>query len=171
MYFHCKKVQLPTGLSGILNQNQFNFTLFNITNNMPASIQIQGNLLNTSFNSILEQSPRLGNLASKSAAYIKQSVDLNANQSPSSNLVSWNNFFISKTQKVKIFSSIRPEKLLSFIMLEMVFQEMIYPQIVRLGHSVIIILPINVQINLASTGEHVLWDIMMRLIAYVPLAS
>jgi hypothetical protein len=55
---------------------------------MPASIQIQGKLLNTSINSILKQSPRLGNLASNSAAYIKPSVNLNANQSASTNLVS-----------------------------------------------------------------------------------
>ncbi len=79
---------MPAGLSGILNQNQFNFTLLNVTNKMPASIQIKGNLLNTSVNNILDKSPRLGNLSSNSGAYIKQSVNLNANQSASSNLVS-----------------------------------------------------------------------------------
>jgi hypothetical protein len=102
MYFHCKKVQLPTGLSGILNQNQFNFTLFNVINNMPASIQIQGNLLNTSFNSILEQSPRLGNLASNSAVYMKKSFYLNASQSPSSNLVRCIIFSSKKNLKSQI---------------------------------------------------------------------
>jgi hypothetical protein len=71
-----------------LNQKQFNFTLFNVTNKMPASIQIQGKLLNTSVNSILEQSPRLGNLSSNSGVYIKQSANLNANQSGSTNIVS-----------------------------------------------------------------------------------
>jgi hypothetical protein len=55
---------------------------------MPASIQIQGNLLNTSVNIILEQSPRLGDLTSNSGVYIKQSVSLNAIQSALSNLVS-----------------------------------------------------------------------------------
>jgi hypothetical protein len=61
---------------------------------MPASIQIQGNLLNTSVNSILEQSPRLGNLSSNSGVYIKQSRILNANQSGSTNIVSWIIFFV-----------------------------------------------------------------------------
>jgi hypothetical protein len=55
---------------------------------MPASIQIQGKLLNTSINSILDQTTRLGNLSSNSAVYIKQSFNLNANQSASTNLVS-----------------------------------------------------------------------------------
>jgi hypothetical protein len=69
----------------------------NVTNKMPASIQIQGKLFNTSINSILEQSPRLGNLATNSGVYIKQSVNINANQSASSNLVSLKTLFIYDT--------------------------------------------------------------------------
>ncbi len=93
------KVQLPPGLSGILNQTQFNFTLSNanLTKNISASIQIQANLLSTSINSILEQSTRLGNLSSNSAVYTKQSVNLNANQSASSNLVSWLIYCLKKS--------------------------------------------------------------------------
>jgi hypothetical protein len=58
----------------------------------------------------------------------------------------------------------------TFIMLEIVFPEMIQPQIVRLGHSVFIIIPIHAQVHLARTGEHVLLDIIMTLIVCVPLA-
>jgi hypothetical protein len=58
----------------------------------------------------------------------------------------------------------------TFIMLEIVFLEMMYPQIVRLSHSVFITLPIHVQVHLARTEEHVLLDIIVRLIACVPLA-
>ncbi len=64
---------------------------------MPASIQIQGKLLNTSINSILDQTTRLGNLSSNSAVYIKQSFNLNANQSASTNLVSWIIFLFKNT--------------------------------------------------------------------------
>jgi hypothetical protein len=71
-----------------LNQDQFNFTLLNVTNKMPASIQIQGKLLNTTINIILDQTTKLGNLLSNSEVYIKQSLILNASQSGSTNLVS-----------------------------------------------------------------------------------
>jgi hypothetical protein len=75
---------------------------------MPASIRIQGNLLNISVNSILEQSTRLGNLSSNSGVYIKQSVHLNANQSASSNLVSWIIYCLKKS-----FHLLHRKKLLS----------------------------------------------------------
>jgi hypothetical protein len=55
---------------------------------MPASIQIQGKLLNTTINIILDQTTKLGNLLSNSEVYIKQSLILNASQSGSTNLVS-----------------------------------------------------------------------------------
>ena len=41
MYFHCKKVQLPTGLSGILNQNQFHGILELTPIKLPLSTILQ----------------------------------------------------------------------------------------------------------------------------------
>ena len=55
---------------------------------MPSSIQIQGTLLNTSFSSMLQQAPILGNSPSNGKIYVKQSASLRINKLASTNLVS-----------------------------------------------------------------------------------
>ena len=62
---------LAEGYADVLNSDQFNFTLVNMTDNVPSIIKIQGNILNTLINDNLFLIKRPGNSSSNNKVHIK----------------------------------------------------------------------------------------------------